>query len=254
MLELRPIHELISLKGKCSLITGAAAGIGKVTVLRFAEAGSDLELVDINLEGLKNVANDIKDRYDVEVDIHRVDLSNKNEIDELWKELEGDEPDILVNIAGIYVFEDFLELDENLLEKVMRINLYSVIWMCQHMIRTRLNKGGVIINVGSIESIIPFARNLVHYDVSKIGIVALTRVLAREYGRKGFRVNAVIPGGIETEGVKKLKKEALTKLRVDIISTGIDFMKRVPMGRLGDPDEVARVIPVSYTHLTLPTN
>ncbi|MCD6487625.1 MAG: SDR family oxidoreductase [Desulfurococcales archaeon] len=242
MVELQSIQELISLKGRRSLITGAASGIGKATALRFGEAGSDLELVDINLEGLKTVASEIKSRYGVEVGIHRVDLSKKSEIDKLWEDLSGREPDILVNIAGIYVFKDFLELNEDFLEKIMSVNLYSVLWMCQHMIRRRLERGGVIINVGSIESILPFARNLVHYDVSKIGVLGLTRALAREYGGKGFRVNIVIPGGIETEGVKKLKKEALMKLRTDIIKTGMDFKRRLPMSRMGKPDEVARVI------------
>jgi len=240
--ENRPLHELISLRGRSSLITGAASGIGRATALRFGEAGSDLILIDINTEGLRSVAEEIKERYGVNVDTRRVDLSSKNEIDNLWKNLEGREPDTLVNVAGIYVFRDFLEIDEEFLEKVMRINFYSVFWMCQHMIKGRLGKGGVIINVGSIESILPFAGKLVHYDASKISVLGLTRALAREYGSKGFRVNIVIPGGIETEGVKKLKKEALLKMKTDIIKTGMDFKRRLPMGRMGHPDEVARVI------------
>ncbi len=238
----KPIYDLISLKGRSSLITGAASGIGRATTLRFGEAGSSLILVDIDNEGLRKVAEEVRDRYRVEVEAYKVDLSRKNEVDKLWRNLEGREPDILVNIAGIYIFRDFLEIDQGFLEKVMNVNLYSVLWMCQHMVKRRLSKGGVIINVGSIESILPFAKNLVHYDVSKIGVLGLTRALAREYGRRGFRVNIVIPGGIETESVKKLKKEALLKLKTDIIKTGIEFSRRLPMGRMGDPDEVARVI------------
>jgi len=238
----KSIFDLLSLKGRRSLITGAASGIGKATALRFGEAGSDLELVDIDLERLEEVAKEIRSKYDVEVNIHKIDLSKKSEIDKLWEKLDGREPDILVNNAGIYIFKDFIELTEDFLEKVMRVNLYSVIWMCQHMIKRRLEKGGVIVNVGSIESILPFASNLVHYDVSKIGVIGLTRALAREYGGKGFRVNVVIPGGIETEGVKKLKKETIMKLKIDIMKTGRDFMNRLPMRRMGDPDEVARVI------------
>ena len=122
------------------------------------------------------------------------------------------------------------------------------------MVRRRLDKGGVIINIGSIEAILPFAKGLVHYDISKMGVIALTRALAREYGKKGFRVNAIVPGGIKTPGVEKLRREAVLKLKMDVIKTGMNFMSRLPLGRMGDPDEVARIVVVlasdlaSYVH------
>lgn len=112
--------------------------------------------------------------------------------------------------------------------------------MCQHVIRSG-GKGGVIIN-RSIESILPFARNLVHYDVSKMGIIVLTRALAREYGRYGYRIDAVVPGGIRTLGVEKIKQEALLKFDMDIIASGVNFVLRPPLKRFGEPDEVARVV------------
>ncbi|AAL82023.1 NAD(P)-dependent oxidoreductase [Pyrococcus furiosus DSM 3638] len=238
---MKPICELISLKGKRALITGAASGIGKATAFRFAEAGADLYLVDINEEGLKLVKERIQEKYDVNVEIFRVNLAKKQEIDILWKLLEGREPDILVNNAGVYWFKDFVEVDEEFYRKVMAINLDSVFWMCQHFIRRRKNRGEVIINVSSIEAFLPFAKGLVHYDTAKLGVVALTRAIAREYG-KTIRANVVVPGGIETEGVKKLKKEAIAKFDMEKISTSLHFNARLPMGRFGDPDEVARVI------------
>jgi len=122
-----------------------------------------------------------------------------------------------VNNAGIYVFRDFLEVDEDLLERTLSVNLKAVFWMCQHMIKQRQGRGGVIINVGSIEAILPFARGLVHYDVSKIGVIGLTRALAREYGRHNFRINVVVPGGIRTPGVEKLKREAILRFDIDVI-------------------------------------
>lgn len=236
----KPLLQLISLKGKYALITGAASGIGEAIAYRFAEAGANLFLVDINFEGLKRVASRLS-VFDPSIEIFRVDLSKKEEIDGLWEKLKGREPDILVNNAGIYVFKDFLKLDETLLEATLSINLKAVLWMCQHMIRSKGNKGGVIINIGSIESILPFAKGLVHYDISKMGVIALTRVLAKEYGEKGYRINAIVPGGIKTPSVEKLRKEAIMKLKMDVIMTGIEFMRRLPLGRMGDPDEVARV-------------
>ena len=246
--KLKPLSELISLRGKKALITGAASGIGEAIALRFAEAGAYLYLVDINEEGLKAVAGKVSE-LGVGAEVFKVDLSRKEEIDRLWDSLKGREPDVLVNNAGIYLFKDFLEVDEEFLEKVMNVNLTAVFWMCQHMIRSRKGRGGVIINIGSIEAVLPFAKGLVHYDISKAGVLALTRALAREYGKEGFRINAVVPGGIRTPGTEKLKREAVLKLRIDVIKTGMNFMSRLPLGRMGEPDEVARMVLVLASDL-----
>ena len=121
--------------------------------------------------------------------------------------------------------------------------------MCQNMIRTRMKKGGVIINVSSIEAIMPFVQDLVPYSLSKIGVIALTRSLAKEYGNRRFRVNAIIPGGIITPGTKAVAKE-LTHLKTKIIKTGIQFKMRLPLNRGGQPDEVARVALVLASDLS----
>lgn len=240
-MSLPSINELITLKGKTAIVTGAASGIGKATALRIAEAGASLYLIDIDYEGLLKVKDEAS-KYGVEIELSKVDLSRKEEIDNFWDSIRGKEPDILVNNAGIYIFKDFIDVDEEFLDKIMKINLYSMFWMCQHMIRSRNEKGGIIVNVSSIESILPFAKDLVHYDMSKMGIIALTRALAKEYSSKKFRINAVVPGGIETESVKKLKVKTLLGFDIDRMLTGIEFKARLPIGRFGSPDEVARVI------------
>ncbi|WP_297090824.1 SDR family oxidoreductase [Thermococcus sp.] len=236
----KSLGELLSLRGRRALITGAASGIGRAAALRFAEAGADLELVDIDEFGLRETET-LVEEFGIEANLHRVDLSRKVEIDALWEALKGREPDILVNNAGVYWFKDFTEVDGRFYEKVMAINLHSVFWMCQNFVRARKDKGGVIINVSSIEAFLPFARGLAHYDAAKMGVVALTRAIARDYGKK-IRANVVVPGGIETEGVKKLKKEAIMKLDMEKISISFNFNARLPMGRFGEPDEVARVM------------
>jgi len=233
------ISELVSLHGKSSLVTGSASGIGRAIALRFAEAGSNLELVDIDLEGLKRVKEEAS-KFNVKVNLHKVDLSSKKEIDALWSKLEGKEPDILVNNAAVYPFKDFLEIDEAFLEKILAINLKSVFWMCQHMIKRRINRGGVIINIGSIEAILPFENKLAHYTLTKAGVIALSRALAREYGEKGFKVNVIIPGGIMTPGVEKSAKNLIEE-KEDPQVHAQRFMARLPLGRFGDPDDVARV-------------
>jgi NAD(P)-dependent dehydrogenase (short-subunit alcohol dehydrogenase family) len=249
---LKPLSELISLKGKRALITGSAAGIGKAMAYRFAEAGADLELIDINKRSLAAIKKELS-QFKSEINIHKVDVSAREEIDSLWEELSGKEPDILVNNAGVYPFKNFLEVEPDFLNKVMDINLNSVFWMCQQMIRRRLKRGGVIINIGSIEAIMPFTEDLAPYNISKTGVLALTRALAKEYGKHGFRINAIIPGGIRTPGTEAVAKE-ITQFKLGLIKTGILFKTRLPLDRGGQPDEVARMALVlasdlsSYVH------
>ena len=137
------------------------------------------------------------------------------------------------------VFRDFLDIDEAFFQKVYAINLESVLWMCQRMIEARKKKGGVIINVSSIEAILPFKKGMVHYDTSKAGVIGLTRSLARDFGDKGFRINVLLPGGIITQGTKGAATEFF-KGNISLAKTGYDFLTRIPMARLGEPDEIAR--------------
>lgn len=84
-------------------------------------------------------------------------------------------------------------------------------------------------------------KDLTHYGISKIGVVSMTRSLTREFGYKCFRINAVMPGGIHTPGTEKVQKEALKRLRVGFLWSGMQFISRIPLGRLSEP-EVARVV------------
>jgi NAD(P)-dependent dehydrogenase (short-subunit alcohol dehydrogenase family) len=228
---------MISLQGKRALVTGAAAGIGKAIAYRFAEAGSDLDLVDIDAECLATTQNDLAG-LGTDIKIHVVDLSKRKEIGKLWGNLYRSSPDILVNNAGIYPFKHFLDVDEAFYHRVMETNLHSVYWMCQHMIRKRLKLGGVIINVGSIEAVLAFKEDLAHYSISKAGVIALTRALAKEHGKHGFRINAILPGGIITPGTKAVAKEVF-RFKFDLLKTGLEFRQRLPIRRPGRPDEVA---------------
>lgn len=246
--EQRKLEELVSLEGKVSLITGAASGIGKAIALRYAEAGSSLILVDIDSGKLDTLAETLKEK-EVTVETFKVDLSKKKEIDMLWENIGSNPPDVLVNNAGVYPFRKLEEVDEEFLDRVFNINLKSVFWMCQNMINLRKDRGGVIINISSIEAILPFKGGLYAYGPSKWGVLSLTRSLAKDYSSKGFRINALLPGGINTPGTRSAAKGIL-KLQFGLIKDGIEFISRLPMRRLGEPDEVARIATVLATDLS----
>ena len=207
-----------------------------------------LDLVDINEKSVSTVREELA-QFNRDIMIYRVNLSKKEEIGLLWKKLDGKEPDVLVNNAGIYPTKPFTEVDETFLDKVMDINLNSVFWMCQYMIKSRLKKGGVIINVGSIEAVMPLKEDLSHYSISKAGVIALSRALASEYGKHGFRINVLVPGGTWTPGTRSLAKDAL-KLKLSLVKSGIEYNMRTPLNRLGKPDEIARMALVLATELS----
>lgn len=246
--SLIPLSELVSLKKKRAMITGSGAGIGKAIAYRFAEADASLELVDLDERKLEKVRKDLE-HFNTRISLHRVDLSQKEEIDALWRKLKGKEPEILVNNAGIYPVKSFLDVNEAFLDKVMDVNLNSVFWMCQHMIKGRLKKGGVIINMGSIEAVMPLKEELAHYDISKAGVMVLSRALAGEYGRHGFRINVLVPGGVWTTGTRNLAKKAM-KFKLNVIKSGIEYNMRTPLGRIGKPDEIARMALVLASDLS----
>jgi 3-oxoacyl-[acyl-carrier protein] reductase len=245
MADLPNIHQLVSLQGKRALVTGAAAGIGHATASRLAEAGADLDLVDMDAKGLATVQSELESLA-VEVRCYTVDLSKKDQRDKLWEKLDG--PDILVNNAGIYPFRHFLDVGEAFYNRVMATNIDSVYWMCQHMIRKRRKRGGAIINIGSIEAVLSFKDDLAHYSISKAGVLALTRALAKEHAKHGFRINAILPGGIITQGTKAAAKKFF-QFHLGLLKTGLEFRQRLPIGRLGRPDEVARMVVVLASEL-----
>lgn len=220
------------------MITGGASGMGRAMAERFAEANGTLLLLDVDKKGLDS----LKEKLPAEkTQTFKVNLANKQEIDSFWGNLDKDNiPDILINNAGIFPMQDFQNTDDEFLSNVMDINLNSVFWMCQHFIRKRDQRGGIIINISSIEAMVAFKSDMAHYAVSKAGVLALTRALARDYGKKGFRVNAIMPGGVNTPGTKVMATQALRKLDFSLIKTGYDFKQRLSLGRIGEADHIAK--------------
>lgn len=248
---MKKLDEILDLRGKTCVLTGAANGIGAATAYRLAEAGAQMILLDMDEKNLSKVLKKVK-YINTKMDHQSfaLDLSEKTRIDAFWKDIETEDPDILINNAGMFPFIDFLKLTEEKLLKVMQVNLFSTLWMCQAFIKKRLKKGGIIINFGSIEAILPFKKDLSHYSLSKIGVITLTRDLAKEYAGKGFKVNVLLPGCIFTKGTREAAIKAIRTLDIGLLKDGYLFKNRVPASELGRADDVALTVLSLCTDMT----
>lgn len=234
--------QLLSLEGRGAVVTGAASGIGRAIASRLAELGAGLVLVDRDEDGLRGTVERIaSERAATPAPRTEVlDLTEQAAIRALWQRLDP-VPEVLVNNAGSYPMQPFARIEPEDYRRVMSLNLDAVFWMSQEFVRRRGRQGGVIVNIASIEALLPFKDALAHYSTAKAGVIALTRAVAHEHAKNGFRANVIVPGGIDTPGTRKVASEVL-RFRLDHLVTGLDFSRRLPLGRMGEPDDVARVV------------
>ncbi len=216
------------------MVTGAARGIGRAVVLRLIEAGAEVLALDRDAGGLRALAGETG------AIPHVLDLGDREGIAAFWRDLEGPPVGVLVNNAGLYAFKPLDQVDDAHYRRTMAVNLDAVFWMSQGFLR-RAPKGASLVNVSSIEAFLPFAPGLAVYDAAKLGVVALTRALAREHAPR-VRANVVVPGGIRTEGVRHQVRRAIWGLDLAKVRIAAGFQMRLPARRFGNPDEVARAV------------
>ena len=236
-----PIQELLDLSGKRSIVTGGATGIGLSISYRLAEAGATVVIADIDENAAIQAGDDLKERGFTVFPV-RCDVGDEKDIrsmiDSAVQKMGG--VDILVNNAGVYPHIPLEQMTPEDLERVLAVNL-SGTFNCsrevsRHMIEQ--DRGGCIINIGSIDSLHPSSKGLSAYDASKGAVLSLTRSLALELGAHDIRVNAIIPGGILTGGVlAQSSKDPTREGRAQLKA----FMSRMVLGRMGDADDVGRV-------------
>ena len=222
--------ELI--KGKVAIVTGAAAGIGAGVGRLFAAEGAHVFLVDLDGAGVKKVAAEVQAEGGSAFGFE----ANARDRDAMAEIVEDavtrfGRIDVLINNAGIYPRQPFLEMTEEHWDTMQDVNMKSVFHCSKlvmpHMVRQR---AGAIVNIASVTFFTGLAP-LTHYIASKGAIIGFTRALAREMGEHNVHVNCITPGAIETEGERKL----MSKEQADTVMA-VQSLKR----RIG-PLDVARV-------------
>jgi glucose 1-dehydrogenase len=222
------------LAGTVAIITGAARGIGLACAERFIAEGAKVVLADIDERGdaaAKKLGNAAR--------FVRCDVGNAKDAENLIAATEKafGGVDVLVNNAGIVHGAEFLELAEADFDRVLRVNLKGAFLVAQRAARKMVEqvkagrKPGAIVNMASINATVAIANQL-PYSVSKGGLLQLTRAMALALAPHGIRVNAIGPGSIMTDILASVATDAEAKRRI---------LSRTPLGRIGEPAEVASV-------------
>jgi NAD(P)-dependent dehydrogenase (short-subunit alcohol dehydrogenase family) len=225
------------LLGKSTVVTGAAAGIGRATAELFAREGARLVLADINADGLSELRDSLGD-VTGEVTIVTADVSKPEDVRRMIDvavERYG-RLDIAVANAGIIPLASVVEATLDDWDEVMAIDGRGMFMTCKYAIEQMMTSGGgSIVCLSSISGVAGQPRQST-YGPAKFVASGLTKHLAVEWASRGIRVNAVAPGTINTERVQRLPDEP----------GGTEYLEAVkaahPMGRLGEPSEVAKAI------------
>ena len=242
---MKPLQELINLSGKAAIVTGGGKGIGQGISYRLAEAGAKVLIADLDLSAAQKVAQDLKAKGWIS-NAMQVDVSDEDSIKAMilacQQQFEG--LDVLVNNAGIYPPAPVAEMTEEQFEKVMHVNLRSVFLATKYAaeVMKQQGRGGQIINITSIDAIHPSMIGLAHYDASKHGVWGFTKNSALELAPHKIWVNAVAPGGIQTPGVEAMQSQQTPPQSADSKQMAEAFLSKIPMHRLGEPDEIGKVV------------
>ena len=221
------------LKGQVAIVTGSARGIGKEIALMYHRNGAAVVVNypgDFEKEAAEGVVETILSEGGKALAIC-ADVTKFDEAENLIKktiETYG-KLDILVNNAGITKDTLLMRMSEAEFDAVINVNLKGVFNCTKFAVKAMLKTGGKIINLASVVGINGNAGQC-NYAASKAGIIGFTKTIAKEYGSRNIRVNAIAPGFIQTDMTKVLKD-----------SVKEEMSKQIPMKRLGNPEEVAKI-------------
>ncbi|MBD3223068.1 glucose 1-dehydrogenase [bacterium] len=214
-----------SMQDRVVIITGGAAGLGAAAVRRFAAAGAVVDIWDVADEAGAALAHELAGAT-----YRHVDVADEGEVTGAMQAVVDAHGriDVLINNAGITRDATLLKMEDAQFEQVVDVNLKGVFHCGREAARHMVPEGrGVIINTSSVVALYGnFGQT--NYVATKSGVIGMTRVWARELGRKGVRVNAVAPGFIATEMVQAMPEKVRTMMA-----------EKAPMQRLGEPDEIA---------------
>lgn len=222
------------LNGKVAAVTGGARGIGAAVCKKLASLGADIAVIDLTAsESAEALAAELTAQYGVRAKVYACNVSDAEQCKATVKAILADfgALTILVNNAGITRDSLMLSMKEADFDAVINTNLKGVFNMTQACYRPFMKaKYGKIVNLASVSGMLGTAGQA-NYAASKAGVMALTKVTARELASRNVTCNAVAPGFIATDMTAAISEEATE-----------NYLKSIPLGRAGRPEDVANLI------------
>jgi len=222
------------LQGKVAIVTGASKGIGAAIAKAYAAEGATVVVnYASDRAGAERVVSEIEGGQGKAIAL-QADVAKAGDVERLFavtKETYG-RIDVVVNNAGVFRFSPLEDFTEEEFHREFNINVLGTLLAAREASRAFGDKGGSIINVGSVVSESPPPGSVV-YSATKGAVDTITVALAGELGARKIRVNTIAPGGVDTEGARTLGFVG-SKLAADVVS-------RTPLGRFGQPDDIAKV-------------
>lgn len=219
--------------GKVVIVTGASRGIGREIARSLAKKGL---IVIANYNKSEKDAIKLKEELEkenIKIDIFKADVSKREEVKKLVEFVtkKYKKVDVLINNAGISECKMFTDVTDSDWNDVINTNLYSAFCASQEVLNSMIqNKSGLIINISSIWGLVGASCESI-YSISKAGIDAMTKSLAKELGPSGIRVNSIAPGLIDTDMNKSLTKDEIESLQ-----------KEIPLEKIGKPEDIAKCV------------
>ena len=227
------ILEQFSLRNKVTIVTGAARGLGKAMAQSLAQAGSDIVIADLDLDAAKQTANFLASEGGRTLAV-RVDVTDPADVDKMTDEILSKlgRIDVLFNNAGISQWVNIEEMSLEDWRRMMSVNLDSVFIVSKAVGKIMMKQGkGAIVNTSSMSGVVVNTPQCqAAYNVSKAGVIMLTKSLASEWAKHNIRVNTIAPGYMETEMVEQFRTQH--KDKIDL------WTSLTPMNRMGKPHEL----------------
>jgi 3-oxoacyl-[acyl-carrier protein] reductase len=224
----------LSASKRTVIITGGSKGIGRACCLRFAREGATIVFLHYDPDELKaNETLALLDEMGVVARAKKLDISSLGDVEGFFQEVIGEfqRMDVLVNNAGITKDALLMRMSEDQWDQTLLVNLKGVFNCTKAAVRSMIKqRSGRIINISSVVGQIGNSGQS-NYAASKAGIIGFTKSVARELAARGITVNTVAPGFINTDMTEKLADKVKET-----------FLARIPMGRIGEPDEVAEAV------------
>mgnify|MGYP002859063674 CR=1 FL=1 len=223
---------MFELNSKCVVVTGAARGLGQAIAIKFAEAGANIALCDLQEDWLSETVEKVKS-LGSRAETYGINVADAEHVVEGIKAIESDfgQIDVLVNNAGITKDGLLMRMSEADWDAVIDVNLKGVFLCTKAVMRGMMKqRSGTIVNIASVIGLMGNAGQA-NYAASKGGVISFTKTVAKELASRNVRCNAVAPGFIRTAMTDLLEEDVQIKMK-----------ELIPLSRFGEPDDVANVV------------